>query len=118
MPPPDPAEDHEPYEERTSPEYSEAAANSFEVRELSQGLREVTGTCPRCKAHVVMFDADEVARGGPSTVRVKAKGKAPAPATLDIVVFCTCNEPHPGRPEGRLGCGAYWTLRLRRTGQS
>jgi hypothetical protein len=37
---------------------------------------------------------------------------SPSEASDGEPVICTCEEPHDGRPEGQVGCGAYWNFIL------
>lgn len=88
-----------PYEDATADVYAVKAAASFTVTHIAAGLRHLTGPCPRCGALIEIPVVD--------TVYKTRAGDGPIEA-----VVCTCAEPHPGRPEGHVGCGAYWNLIL------
>lgn len=97
----------EPYLETTDPGYAEAAAAAFEIQELGNGSLTLRGPCPRCHAEIEIPVVDRVVRGipwGPVAPAVQQPDVEP--------VICTCAEPHGGRPEGRVGCGAYWNFTL------
>lgn len=97
----------EPYQETTDPRYAAAAAAVFEIREQVTGGLTLRGPCPRCHTEIEIPVVARVVRGlawGPGT---------PAEDEPDVEpVICTCAEPHGGRPEGRVGCGAYWNFTL------
>jgi hypothetical protein len=87
-----------PYLEATDPSFAEQAARSFSVEEVVPGVLRLIGPCPRCSDRIEVPVVARVYRGAknlPTTVPVQ----------------CTCDvDAHPGRPEGRVGCGAYWNL--------
>lgn len=94
-----------PYEEVTNEEYAVQAARTFRVERVAVGLTLLHGPCPRCTAQITSPMAKVVYRDD-------------RPEDDDArfhVVFCTCGHPHPGRPEERVGCGAYWGFLLEET---
>jgi hypothetical protein len=96
----------EPYLEVTRPEYATIAAAAFEIEEYKSGSVALRGPCPRCKAVIEIPVVSQVVRG------LSRWTQAPAVAADIEPVICTCAEPHEGRPEGRVGCGAYWNFTL------
>jgi hypothetical protein len=100
-----------PYREVTDPSYGELTARSFSVEEVAPGVLNLFGPCPRCGDQIEVPVVDRVYRSGTRHGPV-----AGTSASTDgyVPVNCTCEDtPHPGRPEGRVGCGAYWTLTVR-----
>jgi hypothetical protein len=99
---------HEAYEETTDDDYAVLAAGTFTATEIRPGTVELTGPCPRCGGimHV------PVVTGTYKSLRLFRRSGPPAPAERIEPVICTCAHEHPGRPEGGVGCGAYWLLRL------
>ncbi|MBE8475991.1 hypothetical protein [Streptomyces justiciae] len=93
-----------PYLETTEPGFADSAADTFVIHEHGVGLRILCGPCPRCSAPIDIPLFQETVKGTRSH---------PSTATSGIeTVMCTCQEPHEGRPEGRVGCGAYWNFLL------
>ncbi|MCO6009798.1 hypothetical protein NE236_32985 [Actinoallomurus purpureus] len=93
------------YEEVTAAEFGVRAARTFTVEQVEPGVLLLGGPCPRCDAVISIPIFDRVFRYGGGS----AGEKAPRYET----VVCTCDEPHPGRPESRVGCGAFWAIGLR-----
>ncbi|MGW2571656.1 hypothetical protein [Streptomyces sp. NPDC001537] len=93
-----------PYLETTDPGFADSAADTFVIEDHGVGLRILCGPCPRCSAtiDIPLFQETVKGPGSPS-----AAGRSGVET-----VMCTCEEPHEGRPEGRLGCGAYWNFLL------
>lgn len=60
------------------------------------------GNCPRC-AEAMTF---------PVVAKVYRGGSASQAGAQPIVLFCTSEGEYEGRPPGRKGCGAYWSLVL------
>lgn len=87
------------YEEVGLPEYAEQASRSFELAGTGAGMVILRGRCPRCGLAMRFPVAERIYRGD-----------APGNGTAPTVVFCTAEDPFPGRPAGRTGCGAYWSL--------
>ena len=97
----------EPYQETTDPGYAAAAAAVFEIQEQGNGSLTLRGPCPRCHAEIEIPVVTRVVRGlswGLNTPVAQQPDVEP--------VICTCAEAHGGRPEGRVGCGAYWNFTL------
>ncbi|MFH8926421.1 hypothetical protein ACH4D4_05145 [Streptomyces pristinaespiralis] len=86
-----------PYLLSNDPAYAAAAAAAFTVDEYG-GAAVLRGPCPRCGTSLEVTAFDEVVRG--------VGGADP------LLVLCDCREDHPGRPDGRSGCGAYWNFLL------
>ncbi|MFJ8569868.1 hypothetical protein [Streptomyces sp. NPDC093514] len=104
-----------PYEEITAPEYTALAAALFTLDAGGPDGTVLRGSCPRCGAVLAAHAAQDALRGlrlrsFPDAVR--RMGAAPRTGERVQPMRCTCEEPHPGRPEGRTGCGASWTLLL------
>ncbi|MFC4049871.1 hypothetical protein ACFOY4_09275 [Actinomadura syzygii] len=95
-----------PYEETTDPEFAGAAARTFAVETYPDGLL-LRGPCPRCASVIEVALVDEVFSRGLLGWRRGSPAPPPAPEPVEPVI-CTCTEAHPGRPDGRVGCGAYW----------
>lgn len=97
------------YQEITEANYAEHAARSFSVEHVRPQVTLLHGTCPRCEAKIttplvpLVFRDDDPADD---------PADEPADEGEFHVVFCTCDHPHPDRPEGRVGCGAYWAFLL------
>ena len=85
-----------PYKPTHEASYATTAAATFEIDEHG-GAYTLTGPCPRCSAFLTILVSDNV---------VRATGGEPH------VILCNCPCEHSGRPEGRKGCGAYWSLIL------
>jgi hypothetical protein len=91
-----------PYQERTEPAYAETAVTTFEIEDYGAGVQILRGLCPRCAAAIEIPVVSHV---------VKSVGPAADRPPYETVM-CMCEESHDGRPEGRVGCGAYWNLEL------
>lgn len=102
-----------PYREITNLTYAEDAAESFTVTELARGTLVLRGPCPRCHA---LIDIPVVSSIFRSSRSVSSRLRSRAPKTTEAVheepMMCTCEDEHPNRPNGRSGCGAYWTLTI------
>jgi hypothetical protein len=96
----------EPYKEMTDPGYATTAAAAFEIDEYEAGALTLRGPCPRCRAEIEIPVVSSIVRG-----LTQWAGMPQSAARIEPVV-CTCEEPHGGRPEGRVGCGAYWNFIL------
>jgi hypothetical protein len=102
-----------PYREAFDLEFAERAAASFSASVVDEDTVSLTGPCPRCGTgmNVVvpseMFFADRT-----RLLRrlLGRPGRQPSPPDQEVPMFCSCRAEHPGRPEGRTGCGAYWNL--------
>lgn len=102
-----------PYLEMTNEAYSLQAAGSFTVEEPARGTLVLRGPCPRCETLIEIPVVSSIFRLSRS-VRSPLRRKAPSAAGSDHIepMMCTCQDGHPGRPEGYSGCGAYWTLAI------
>jgi hypothetical protein len=102
-----------PYLETTDDAYGRQAAESFTVEEPAPGTLVLRGPCPRCETLIeipVVSGLFRLSRSIRSPLRRKAQN---APETSHVEpMMCTCQDGHPGRPEGYSGCGAYWTLTI------
>lgn len=93
-----------PYHETTATDYAAAAATTFVIEDHGAGLQILRGPCPRCAATIDIAIVRQVVKGGGPALNVDDPIIEPA--------MCTCEETHDGRPEGRVGCGAYWNFAL------
>jgi CHAT domain len=102
-----------PYLEMTEDAYGPRAAESFTVEEPAAGTLVLRGPCPRCEALIEIPVVSSVFRLSRS-IRGPLRRKTPSTAETGHVepMMCTCQDGHPGRPEGYSGCGAYWTLTI------
>jgi hypothetical protein len=96
-----------PYRELSEPDYAETAAATFVIEDFDIGMSLLSGLCPRCGVAIEVPLIDGVFRGDR---RVDTAERAGGARTVPII--CTCTEAHPGRPDGRVGCGAYWIFDL------
>lgn len=107
------AADELPYREITDPEYSTTAARLFTAEDAGPGVTVLRGSCPRCGAALEVPLVTDVFQGMRSIPGIIRRRRAtPQPDERIEPMACTCNDGHPHRPEGRVGCGAYWTLLL------
>lgn len=88
------------YDERADEGWAEVVGSAFSWQDR-EGTWVLHGSCPRCghemyKAFAAETWLTDEARGG----------------TRTVVVTCNCTQQHVGRPDGRLGCGAYGGLEL------
>lgn len=95
-----------PYREVSEPGYAEQAAATFVIETFDVGMSLLGGVCPRCQAAIEVPLVDGVFRRTLSTNERAEGDHQPVP------IICTCSEAHPGRPDGRVGCGAYWIFNL------
>ncbi|MEU1787244.1 hypothetical protein AB0H03_12660 [Streptomyces sparsogenes] len=99
-----------PYAEVTEDSYAERAAADFTLTEVGPGTAELRGPCPRCGTviHVPVvsstYKSFRLSRG--------ARRSSPPPGERLEPVICTCADDHPGRPADKVGCGAFWLLRI------
>lgn len=96
-----------PYEETTDDDYGVRAARSFSATTVQPGTVELSGPCPRCGAVIHAPVVTDIYK----SFRLRGRS-APAPAERIEPLICTCDHDHPGRPDDRVGCGAYWLLRF------
>ncbi|GLW31615.1 hypothetical protein [Actinoplanes regularis] len=94
----------DPYREETPDGWSDRVAQTWEVEDVTDGLR-LFGDCPTCRhpseTRVVVIRTAPGARPGLDLTR-------PEP----VLVVCECAEEHEGRPAGRTGCGRAAYLEL------
>jgi hypothetical protein len=99
----------EPYEEITSDELGERAAErmsySFEPEDEPEDV-VITGPCPRCAGAMTYMWPLVVVRDLIAAERTE---------TLQITVVCRCGGTHAGAGS-EVGCGAYWMLSVPRPG--
>ena len=105
-----------PYEEITDDKYALEAAPTFSIEESRPGMRVLRGKCPRCYAIIdipVMATVFEGNRWSLTDLRRPGSRKTGHADPVEPVL-CTCEvHDHPGRPEGRKGCGAHWNFVIR-----
>jgi hypothetical protein len=97
------------YREVSEPDYAEEAAATFVIEDFDIGMSLLSGLCPRCGAPIEVPLIDGVFRGDRAVLVDTAER---AGGTRAVPIICTCTEAHPGRPDGRVGCGAYWIFDL------
>ncbi|MXM62171.1 hypothetical protein GR925_01565 [Streptomyces sp. HUCO-GS316] len=97
---------HDPvsYEESSSQEYSQRAADRFELVRHARRYLVASGPCPRCNAHLDIPVVTEAVR--------RLGNGALASGATEVPMYCVCEGEHQGRPDGEEGCGAYWLLVL------
>ncbi|MGS2644482.1 hypothetical protein [Streptosporangium sp. LJ11] len=102
-----------PYKEITDEAYARLAADSFTVEEPYPGTLILRGPCPRCRAPIEIPLVSGIVRSSRSARdRLRRRPRPPAASETVEPMMCTCEDDHPARPEGRYGCGAYWTLTI------
>ncbi|GAA4884141.1 hypothetical protein [Kitasatospora terrestris] len=89
-----------PYQPTNDPTFATTAATTFEVDDTYEGALVVSGPCPRCGALLEVSVFESIVRS--------AGGQPSGP----VLIVCDCADQHPGRPENRRGCGAYWNVIL------
>jgi hypothetical protein len=101
-----------PYQEITEDDYASCAAVAFTASRPVPGTLVLTGPCPRCTVIIHVPIVDGVYKS--SRRRRTTTAAQPEPSATQRVepVVCTCDEPHADRPANRVGCGAYWLLRI------
>lgn len=108
---PPPGGEPVPYRETTDDTYAELAAQTFTAEEPKPGVLALHGPCPRCGAIMdwsVITDIFEGMRSLGHPLRLSPPTQRDAEHVEPIM--CACDDDHPRRPEGRVGCGAYWTF--------
>ena len=95
------------FQEVTSPQLAIDAAANWTTEAARRGLI-LRGPCPRCQHFMEFPVAFSLFDGGVFSER----SAAVASETIEVAVLCTCGYPHPGRPLGEEGCGAYWNLSI------
>ena len=102
-----------PYTEITAETFAESAAKDFTVTELARGTLVLRGPCPRCRAFIEIPVVSSIFRSSRSLGSwPRARAPKAREASHKEPMMCTCEDDHPNRPEGRSGCGAYWTLTI------
>jgi hypothetical protein len=96
------------YHEETRPDFAAQVAATFKITEDEDGII-LTGPCPRCADVIEIRLFDEVVRGW---LPWRPRGKPAAAGRRSEPMICTCDQDHPDRPAGGVGCGAYWNLVL------
>lgn len=95
-----------PYEEITEDGYGDAFARAARAKETRRGVM-LDGDCPRCAGRMSYPLVNQLFRSP------LPPGAPVPPAGAEVVpIICTCPEGHPERPNGELGCGAYWNITL------
>jgi hypothetical protein len=100
---------HCPYQEITEDSFAADAAATFSVTVVTPGTAELAGPCPRCGTSIKVPVVDGIYKAFHLWRRPDDQ---PAPDSRLEPVICTCDDDHPGRPEGKVGCGAYWMFCL------
>ncbi|MFE6286729.1 hypothetical protein [Streptomyces sp. NPDC057877] len=98
-----------PYDEISHDDYAEAAARDFVPFPVLAGVTLLKGPCPRCGGTMSVHLVEDIVRGG----RSGAVASGPY-----HTMRCGCRNAHPGQPEGREGCGAYWNIVVARADPS
>jgi hypothetical protein len=104
-----------PYAETTEDAYGEEAAKSFSVIELPHGTLLLRGPCPRCHATIEVPIVSTIFKSPRALMdKLRPHSANAIKAKKDHIepMMCMCTDAHPGRPEDRAGCGAYWTLTI------
>lgn len=95
------------FEIETTDAYSATAATAFVAQPTTGGI-VLVGPCPRCADPMQYPWVDDSYRG-----ILPPTGLSALPANRRTAkMICTCSAPHEGRPDGEIGCGAYWNLSL------
>jgi hypothetical protein len=104
-----------PYAETTEDAYGEETAKSFSIIELPHGGLLLCGPCPRCHATIEVPVVSTIFKS-PRSLLDKLRPHSSTALTTGRdhtePMMCICTDEHPDRPEGRAGCGAYWTLTI------
>jgi hypothetical protein len=97
----------------TDDDYAERAAKTFAVIGTAPGTLVMQGPCPRCGTLIDIPVVRGIYRGFtiPKAWPGSRRDTADT-AGQDEPMMCTCEDHHPGRPEGQQGCGAYWILNI------
>ena len=108
---PTPADPPLPYREVTEPNYAQQVAQTFTLEKPHAGITILRGNCPRCDALLELPVVDTMFQGMRTVSDLFHRRWTTSPADDHVEpMICLCEDEHPGRPEGRTGCGAYWTL--------
>jgi hypothetical protein len=101
-----------PYKEVTKPRYAEFAAQEFQVEGHGPGTLVLRGPCPRCGTTMESQVVDVIFRSSRAIRFWRQNSALPDQKRHEEPMMCLCEDPHPDRPEGREGCGAYWKLTI------
>jgi hypothetical protein len=101
-----------PYEEITEDAFGQQAATTFDATRAADDTYSVVGRCPRCGASMEVVIPGEMFLANRSLLRRRPwrTDSTASPRTEEVPMSCLCSAPHPGRPQDRKGCGAYWKL--------
>lgn len=100
-----------PYREITDETYARLAAQTFTVEKPHPTTLLLRGPCPRCRGLIEVPIVTSVFRGSRALRDALPWGGKKDEGTDHIEpIVCTCEHDHPDRPDGRFGCGAYWTI--------
>lgn len=103
-----------PYLETTNETYGKLVAETFSVFEPEPGIVVLRGPCPRCGTVIDIPVVSSIVRSSElAATAVRTRDADSAEGHVEPMA-CTCEDPHPERPGGVYGCGAYWTLILSR----
>ncbi|MBP0932457.1 hypothetical protein J0X20_02205 [Streptomyces sp. KCTC 0041BP] len=102
-----------PYEETTDPHYAQEVVRNHALQQVKKDDYVIVFTCPRCGA----AQEDPLFEPGFRSLRTAgapAAGVAAASSTNTVLpMSCRCRgDIHAGCPDGRSGCGAYWTVEM------
>ncbi|MET8197967.1 hypothetical protein [Micromonospora taraxaci] len=103
-----------PYQEVTDRSYAAFAAENFTVEEPEPGTLVLRGPCPRCRSIIDIPLVHAIVRSSRFLGTARAKTQHQADEAYVEPVICTCEDTHATRPDGRYGCGAYWTMIVHR----
>jgi hypothetical protein len=107
-----------PYQETTNPAFGQQAAGKFIASRTADGTVSLLGSCPRCSASMEVVIPDEMFLANRTGLLQRMFGRtdwttSPAESNeQEVPMICLCPAPHPGRPQDRKGCGAYWNLTI------
>ncbi|MET8852414.1 hypothetical protein [Amycolatopsis sp. NPDC004625] len=114
------------YADENRAEWNELAAATATVRvepdEAEPSVILISMRCPRCShqtAHVEpvvsyrsLDDVDDAGLAPSSILRDALRRAGADQRARDVLMPCGCGRAHPGRPDGRPGCGATWSLHV------
>jgi hypothetical protein len=105
-----------PYQEMTDPAFGQRAADTFVASRTADRAISLVGPCPRCSSGMEVVIPGEMFLATRTSLLRRALGRPDGTASPagsqeeEVPMICLCTATHPGRPEGRKGCGAYWNL--------
>jgi hypothetical protein len=105
-----------PYQEITDPAFGQLAADTFIASMDASGAISLVGSCPRCSAGMEVVIPGEMFLANRTSVLRRMFGQTGGTTSRaesdeqEVPMICLCPATHPGRPENRKGCGAYWNL--------